>query len=122
MQLKNDMLGRQMLDEIVFRYYKSHGNRHVARFLYSEDEELGWWYSHYLVDRKHVIRYGIGSDRSGWVGGVQLAIGPHYFGPAEFWSSENFWRFGNQATADVVESNLRLLDEFFKTPDSARHN
>ncbi|MDM0106118.1 hypothetical protein QTH97_14330 [Variovorax sp. J22R24] len=112
MQLKNDLQGRQMLDETVLNYYKAHGNRFVKRFLYSEDEEWGWWYSHYLVDRKHVIRYGIGQDRQAWVGGVELGIGAHYFGAAEFWSSEDFWRFGNQATTEEVERNLALLDEF----------
>jgi hypothetical protein len=76
------------------------------------NEGWGWVYVHYIFDRRHVIRYGIGMDRYIWVGGVELGIGPGYFDAADFWSHENSERFSQIATTENVESNLRLLDEF----------
>lgn len=113
MQLKNDPESRNLLDDTICEYYAKNGNRIAYRFLHSKDPGWGWAYSHFLVGRTHIIRYGVGEDRNQWVGGVELAIGPHYFGPGEFWSSENFWRFTNEATTGGVQKNLALLDEFW---------
>jgi hypothetical protein len=44
---------------------------------------------------------------------VSLAIGPHYFAPADFWSYENSKRFKIEASTEAIEHNLKLLDEFF---------
>ena len=112
MHLKIDIDGCNLLDETIRRYYKINSNREVSNFLHSKDEEWGWLYTHYLVDRKVVMRYGIGEDRGMGVGGLQLAIGPHYFSPADFWSYENSQRFAIEASTEGVEKNLRLLDEF----------
>lgn len=51
-----------------------------------------------------------------YVGGVQLAIGPHYFSPADFWSYEASQRFTLEASMEGVIKNLRLLDEFLGYP------
>lgn len=112
MQLKNDFSGRNLLDETIRSYYKDNGDRHVSIFLHSTNEEWGWRYAHVLLDRKIVIRYGVGEDRGMLLGGVELAIGPHYFGPSDFWSYENSQRFTLEASTEGVEKNLRLLDEF----------
>ena len=75
----------------------------------------GWFSWAFLIDRKYVIQYSIGpSDRgAGYLGGLSLAIGPHYFGPADFWSYENSERFRMGTDTFDIEQNLRLLDEFF---------
>jgi hypothetical protein len=112
-QLKNDIDGRNLLDQTIYSYYKKNGERHASLFLYSEDKDWNCIYSHFLIDRKHVIRYGIAQDRVLFVGGVSLAIGPHYFTAADFWSYENLERFTMEATTEGVEKNLALLDEFF---------
>ena len=116
MQLKNDLNGRNLLDDVIRSYFKESGGREAHRFLHSKNEEWGWHYTHYLISRKHVIRYGIGEDRGGCVGGVELAIGPHYFGPADFWSYEASQRFTLEASTEGVIKNLRLLDEFLGYP------
>jgi len=111
-QLKNNVEGRNLLDKTIRDFYRKNGNRNAVRFLHSEDKEWGWFYTHFLIDRKHVIRYGFGQDRGFWVGGVELGIGPHYFKAADFWSYEDSERFTLEATTDGVEHNLALLDEF----------
>jgi len=60
-----------------------------------------------------VIRYSIGVDREVYVGAVELGIGPHYFGPAAFWSYDDMERFSMEATTEAVIHNLKLLDEFW---------
>lgn len=83
MLLKNDKESRVHLDGLVDDYYSSK-KRAVRNFLHSEDQRWGTFYSHYLVDRKYVMRCSIGQDRGIYLIGVQLAIGPHYFPPSEF--------------------------------------
>jgi hypothetical protein len=63
-----------------------------------------------------VIRYGIVRDRGAWLGGVALGIGPHYFGPADFWSYEHAQRFTLEASTEGAIKNLILLDEFLGYP------
>ena len=106
------MDGLNMLDDAIQEYYSKNGNRHIRKFKSSENKDWGWHYLHYLVDRRHVIRYGIGQDRNVWVGGLELAIGPSYFEAADFWSYANSERFTLEASTEGVERNLALLDEF----------
>lgn len=112
MQLKNDADGRNLLDETIRLYFKKNGDRATSNFLHTNDAEWGWSYTHFLLERKVVLRYGIGEDRGMCVGGIQLAIGPHYFSAADFWSYEASQRFSLEASTEAVEKNLRLLDEF----------
>ncbi len=112
MQLSDNIDGKNLLEATIIEYYKTHGPRTATIFLRTEDREWGYFYAHWLLDRKHVIRYGVGVDRGVLMGGVELAIGPHYFGPADFWSYEASQRFTLEASTDGVERNLKLLDEF----------
>ena len=108
--LINDLDGRNALRNTIFSFYEKNGNRPVSNFL--DSEENGFFYVHFLINRKHVIRYSVGRDRGIFVGGVSLAIGPHYFGPYDFWDYENSERFSMEASTEAVENNLSLLDEF----------
>lgn len=113
MQLKNDLISKNNLDEIICEYYRRVGGRSASNFLRTEDEKCLGYDTYFLVDRRHVIRYGISEDRGTWLGAVSLAIGPHYFGAADFWSYENFRRFTLEASTEGVVKNLALLDEFW---------
>jgi hypothetical protein len=115
-QLRNNIDGQNLLDETIVKYYKINGTRDVIIFLHSENQEWGTIYAHYLLDRTHVIRYGIGEDRGSFLGGLELAIGPHYFTPSAFWSYEASDRFTLEASTEGVIKNLRLLDEFLGYP------
>ncbi|MEJ7805795.1 MAG: hypothetical protein WKG03_07740 [Telluria sp.] len=114
MQLKNDLESRNLLDDAIYSFYKKYGNREVRNFLHTKDGENDWdWhYTYFLIDRKHVIRYGYGQDRNFWVGGIELGIGLHYFSASAFWSYENSERFTMEASIEGVQYNLSLLDEF----------
>jgi hypothetical protein len=111
-QLKNDLQSQILLNEVIESFFQKNGNRNDRNFLSTTDED-GTYYTHHLIDRRHVIRYSIGTDRGSWLGALEIAIGPHYFGPAAFWSYENFERFSIEATTEAVEKNLALLDEFW---------
>ena len=113
MQQNNYLEVRNNLQKSVLDYYKNLG-REARYFLETKNSEWGWTFLHFLIDKKHVIRYGFGVDREILVGGVEIGIGPHYFGAAAFWSYENSTRFINSVEADAVFHNLRLLDEFWK--------
>ncbi|MDM0030479.1 hypothetical protein [Variovorax saccharolyticus] len=110
MQLKSDLDGQNLLNQVIHEYYERQ-NRIVRNFSSGEEQD-GAYYTYYLIDRKHVIRYSIGPDREFMLGAVELAIGPNYFNPAAFWSYENYQRFSMDATTEAVELNLFLLDEF----------
>lgn len=114
MQLSNDIESRNLLETTILNFYKKNGGRSIVNFLRSENKDWGFLYSHFLVNRIYVIRYGIGSDRGICVGGLELAIGPHYFGPADFWSYTDSERFTLEASTEAVERNLKLLDEFWR--------
>ncbi len=120
MLLRNDAAGLDEVDGTVFSYYKKHGNRHVSNFLRSENREWGVIYTHFLVQRSHVIRIGLLSDRGSFLCSLELAIGPQYFGPSDFWSYEASERFKLEASTDAVVHNLALLDEFFGYPDALK--
>lgn len=119
MQLTLDSSGLSLLRQTIESYYQKNQSRQVFIFQETTDPEWGWRYLHFLVDRKYVIRYGYGEDRS-ITGGIELAIGPHYFAPAEFWSPKEANRFTLEASTEGVEQNLRLLDEFFSFSESSR--
>lgn len=110
MQLRNDLESLNILDDKIHDFYKRYGDRHIRKFMSSQND--GWFYMHYLVDRKHVIRFGVGQDRHVWLGSVALAIGPSYFGAADFWDYQNDERFKMEASTEAFEHNLKLLDEF----------
>jgi len=112
MQLKNDANGRNTLRETVLNHYERKGKK-ITAFLRSTTDD-GWRYEHYLLDGKYVFKYGIGVDRNSLIGGICLAIGPHYFGPADFWDYPNSERFSMEASTEAVERNLCLLDEFLR--------
>jgi hypothetical protein len=114
MLLSADLEGRNLLDDTIHNYYHKNGNRHVRNFLHTKNNDSDWCFTHFIVDRKYVIRYGFGKDREFMVGGVELGIGPHYFGAADYWSYENSQRFTIEASTEGVERNLALLDEFLK--------
>lgn len=120
MQLKNDIGSVNLLDETIRGYYEKHGHRSAIRFLHSKGDDDSFC-TQFLIDRKHVIRYQIGTDRGVWLGALLLAIGPHYFGPADFWSYEASERFKMDASTDAVIHNLALLDEYFGYPDALKH-
>ncbi|MES2415608.1 MAG: hypothetical protein V4614_17575 [Pseudomonadota bacterium] len=119
MQLKNDVEGINLLRELIVNFYKKNGDRNVSIFLHSKNEE---WKSDslcYLLDRKYVIRYTLGPDDRGYgtyVGGIELAIGPHYFSAADFWDYKNFERFRMSTEPFEIEMNLSLIDEFLGYP------
>jgi hypothetical protein len=119
-QLNNDIDGRNILNATIETYYKKNGSRSANNFLTSIDQKWGWFYTHFLLDRKIIVRYGIGEDRGMSVGGVRLAIGPHYFNPADFWSYEHSQRFRLGTEIDDINHNLGLLDEFFGYPDALK--
>jgi hypothetical protein len=110
----NDRLEvRNDLQKSVQQFYNNL-NREVRYFLESENSEWGWTFLHFLVDKKHVIRYGFGVDRGVFTGGVEIGIGPHYFGPAAFWSYEDSTRFSSELDTQSVFHNLFLLDEYWR--------
>lgn len=111
MQLSNDFHGFNTLRNTIIDCYEK-SNRSIKCFLRTEDKEWGWHYEHFLLDRKYVFRYGIGIDRQIMLGSLELAIGPHYFGPSDFWDYANSERFSIEASTEAVENNLVLLDEF----------
>ena len=111
MLLKNDIDGRNELRQIILKHYQDQG---VPATIFWESEEYGFCNANLLISRKYVARYGISEDRSTAIGGVQLAIGPHYFSPEDFWSYESGQRFSIEASEDAIKRNLKLLDEFLR--------
>lgn len=120
MLLKNDVDGRNLLREIITNYYKNNGSRNIFLFQTNQESEPGWHAQCCLLERKHVFQYNIGMDRNVTVGGISLAIGPHYFEPAQFWSYENSRRFSMETSVSAIQQNLRLLDEFLGYPSNGQ--
>ena len=112
MQLKNDIESKNLLDKTILDFFGRQKGRIVRNFMRQEEDEGAVYCSYFLIDRRHVIRYSIGRDRGYWLGALELAIGPHYFGVADFWSYEASEQFSLEATTTAVEKNLALLDEF----------
>lgn len=111
-QLKNDINGRNGLRQTILKHYEKQS---TPVTIFWESEEQGLFTVHFLIDRKHVARYGIGEDRSSSIGGVQFAIGPHYFSPENFCTHEQSQKFSTDASDDAVRKNLHLLDEFLRS-------
>jgi len=112
--LKNDIDGRNGLRQIILKHYEEQS---VHATIFWESEELGFFNAHFLIGRKHVARYGIGEDRSTAIGGLQLAIGPHYFSPEDFWGYEPAQRFSIEPSVDAIKRNLKLLDDFLSAKE-----
>jgi hypothetical protein len=108
--LKNDDHGWNELRNSVLSHYKQCAVQ--ISFFTPEDQHSDDLKIYFLIDRRYVVRYLIGLDRGMYLGTLQLAIGPHYFGPADFWSYEASQRFTLEASTEGVLKNLRLLDEF----------
>jgi hypothetical protein len=106
---------RNLVDNLIYEYYKKNRNRIVEIFLHSEDSEWGWNFTHFLLEKELVVRYGFGEDRGSWVGGLEIGIGPHYFGPAAFWSYQQSQRFPIEVSAEGIEKSLALLDEYLSS-------
>lgn len=104
-EICNDLQGS------VLTYYKNL-RRDAICFMETKSNNSGGMYLHFLVDKKHVIRYGFSIDRDRCVGGPELGIGPVYFDAAYFWTYEDSRRFVGQLDAQSVFHNLRLMDEF----------
>lgn len=109
--LENDEQSFFNLLELIRSYYERQG-RYVRFLSHTPPTSLEDYEAEFLLDRKHVVRYMVGRDRGINTAGVALAIGPYYFGPADFWSYEASQRFTMEATSEGVLRNLRLLDEF----------
>lgn len=69
----------------------------------------------FLFDRKHVAKYIDCFDRSIYFGVFLLAIGSHYFTPADFFDYPSSERFDRDASTEAVAHNLGLLDDFLKS-------
>ena len=113
MLLSDDISSFRLLYDAVQAYYRLHGDRALAIFDEKPPGDDDKYYIRFLVDRKHVVEYAIVKDRGFNLSGVSLAIGPHYFGAADFWSYKNSERFTLEASTGAIESNLKLLDEFW---------
>jgi hypothetical protein len=113
-QLRNEMNSFDILFNTVTFFYNRDKGRHVLIFetkFPSEDIDAGY-YVRYLFDSKHVVEYRMANDRHTFLSILSLAIGPHYFTPADFWDYENPQRFSLDASTEAIEHNLKLLDEF----------
>lgn len=114
MSLKNDQVGRLKMNDVVEAYYSAQ-KRFVRNFLHSENEEWGSLSSHYLIDRRHVLKLTIGSDRGTILFALELGIGPHYFSPANFWSYEKSKLFRMDFSEEAIIQNLILFDTFLES-------
>lgn len=115
MQLKNEMYSFDMLFNSISLFYDDNERKLLIfeQKFPTEDADEGY-YVRYLLDRKHVIQYRIVQDRGFFLSILSLAIGPHYFDPADFWDYENSERFKLEASTEAIVHNLKLLDEFLK--------
>lgn len=120
MQLGNNIGGLKALYEAIYTYYARYDGRPVVIFDDKSPDANGDYYVRFLLDRQHVVQYSVGRDREVNLGALTLAIGPHYFRPADFWSYEASTRFRIEASTDAVMHNLALLDEFLGHPDALK--
>ncbi len=113
-QLNIDHKGWNQLSEIIENYYGKK-NRTVYIFSAPLPTDIESIEFSFLIDKKHVVKYSISKSDKQWggsIGALTFAIGPHYFGPSQFWSYENAERFRMGTDTFDIEQNLRLLDEF----------
>lgn len=111
MQLKNDAESREILKSTIFSYFHETG-RSASNFLDSEDEDF--FYAHFLIATRHVIRYSLGMDRRIWLGGVSFAIGPHYFSLRSLLSAKESEKLMIEASTAAIRNNLLVLDAFWE--------
>lgn len=111
MLLNDSEESRNALCQKVEEYYKNK-NKNIYIFSMPQFDRNEEYEISFLVNRKHVVKYCIGHDRGIYLCAVLLAIGPHYFGPADFWSYKDSERFTLEASTEGVQKNLELLDEF----------
>lgn len=112
--LRNDQPSFGLLFNTIGDYYEKNGDRTVYRFENvrpGNDIEANY-FVRFLLEKKHVLEYRIVQDRGLFLSVASLAIGPHYFRPAEFWDYKNSERFTLEASTEGIEINLKLLDEF----------
>ena len=112
MLLENNFEGFQALYREVGNYYEK---RHCSIYECQAFNDGDHCFVRFLVDRFHVVQYSFRYDRGFLLSGVGLAIGPHFFGPADFWSYDNMRRFALEASTEAIRKNLELLDEYFKS-------
>jgi hypothetical protein len=110
--IKNDVDGRNLLRKTISSYHEVNGGRPVFGYRVDRKADPGWHEEYFLMDRKPVFSYCIGSDRGMTIGGIALAIGPHAFAPSVFRDYEHSSRFTMESSMGAIERNLRLLDEF----------
>jgi hypothetical protein len=113
-QLRNETKSSDLLFNTVASYYQKEEGRKIVIFDVQNaggDVNSGY-FIRFLLDRKHVVEYRIANDRNFFLSIILLAIGPHYFSPADFWDYENSRGFSLEATTEAVVHNLKLLDEF----------
>ena len=119
MELSNSRDDLDKLVVIIRDYYRGKNIHfdlvHLTPNSFKEND--GWYYWDFLLDRRYVIRYSIGpNDRGrGYLGGLQLAIGPYFFDSSQFWGYENSEHFHMGVTKDDIHHNLQLLDQYLET-------
>jgi hypothetical protein len=109
-----------LVRETIIEHY-SKQDRFVRIFKEGAHEDQSSYYE-FLIDRKHVARYSFGPHDKGYptmLGGLELAIGPRFFSPADFWSYEASNRFCMGATLVDIRWNLHLLDKFLALQEQA---
>jgi hypothetical protein len=110
MQFQNHAEGRAVLKDVVASYFQDTGKRTAINFLDSEDEDF--FYAHFLIASRHVMRYGIGMDRRTSVGGISVAIGPHYFALRSLVSDQDASRLSIELSISAIQKNLAVLDGY----------
>jgi hypothetical protein len=113
-QLRNEIDSFDALFNTVTLFYNRDKGRRISIFetkVPDQDIDTGY-FVRYLLDSEHVVEYRIANDRRTFLSILSLAIGPHYFPPADFWDYENSQRFSLDASTEAIEHNLKLLDEF----------
>jgi hypothetical protein len=120
MQLNNDLDSFSLLITTISSYYHTR-RRPLQVFFYQQPEGQDRYCIRFLIDRKHVVEYGIEYEPKvrGNIGELRLGIGPEYFSPIAFWSEAQSRRFSLAATTDAICNNLALLDEFLECEHGA---
>ncbi|TFY98325.1 hypothetical protein [Ramlibacter humi] len=105
----NSEQGQNLLRRYVQEYYAVRG-RSCFPFAETKNEEWEWYYFHYLIDRRTVMRVFLGTDRGILLLGIELGIGPAYFAPEQFQGSSA--GFTSEPSEAGVVQNLAALDRY----------
>jgi hypothetical protein len=113
-KLRNSIPSFDMLFNEVSSFYRGDESRIISIFeeKHPDKDMDSGYFVRFLLERKHVVEYRIANDRGFFLSILSLAIGPHYFPPADFWDYENSQRFSLEASTEAIVHNLKLLDEF----------